>query len=112
MPPQAEALTAPSTTTATTVPVTVAHGDGIGPEIMEATLRVLQAADAPLEFQAIDIGERAYLDGHTSGIPPEAWDVIRSNPAFARHDFNFLLRVRVIELDGGKPLTRALLQVL
>ncbi|MEX1288234.1 MAG: hypothetical protein AB1Z57_09880, partial [Acidimicrobiia bacterium] len=70
MPPQAEALADSSTTTPTTVPVTVAHGDGIGPEIMEATLRVLQAADAPLRFQTVEIGERAYLDGHTSGITP------------------------------------------
>ena len=84
MPPQAEALAGSSTTTPTTVPVTIAHGDGIGPEIMEATLRVLQAADAPLRFQTVEIGERAYLEGHTSGIPPEAWDVIRSNPVFLK----------------------------
>lgn len=70
--------------TPTIVPVTVAHGDGIGPEIMAATLRVLEAADAPLAFEGIDIGERAYLDGHTSGIPPEAWTTIRRNPAFLK----------------------------
>ena len=29
-------------------PITVAHGDGIGPEIMESTLEVLKAAGANL----------------------------------------------------------------
>ncbi len=59
------------------IPVTVAHGDGIGPEIMEATLRVLDAAGAALSIETIDIGERMYLNGHTSGIAPEAWESIR-----------------------------------
>ncbi len=68
----------------TTTTVTVAHGDGIGPEIMDATLRVLAAAEAPLAYETIDIGERAYLAGHTSGITPEAWDTIRRNPAFLK----------------------------
>ena len=68
----------------TTTTVTVAHGDGIGPEITDATLRVLGAAGAPLAFETIDIGERAYLAGHTSGITPEAWEIIRRNPAFLK----------------------------
>jgi isocitrate dehydrogenase len=59
------------------VPITVAHGDGIGPEIMDATLRVLDAAGAALSHETIDIGERMYLEGHTSGIAPEAWESIR-----------------------------------
>ena len=58
-------------------PITVAHGDGIGPEIMESTLRVLDAAGARLQYETIDIGERLYLEGHSSGIAPEAWDTIR-----------------------------------
>ena len=28
-------------------PITVAHGDGIGPEIMNATLQILEAAELP-----------------------------------------------------------------
>jgi len=31
------------------VPITVAHGDGIGPEIMAATLHILKEAGANLE---------------------------------------------------------------
>ena len=41
-----------------TIPITVANGDGIGPEIMGATLRILEAAEAPLDIETIDIGER------------------------------------------------------
>ena len=40
--------------------VTVAHGDGIGPEIMRATLGVLEAAGVPLDFDVVEIGEAAY----------------------------------------------------
>ena len=66
------------------IPVTVAYGDGIGPEIMEATLRILDAAGAPLRYDVVEIGKKAYEDGHTSGIPPEAWDLIRGNRAFLK----------------------------
>ncbi len=59
--------------------IAVAYGDGIGPEITEATLRILQAAGAPLAFDPIEIGEAAYLKGVLSGIPREAWDTIRRN---------------------------------
>jgi isocitrate dehydrogenase len=66
------------------IPVTVARGDGIGPEIMDATLRVLDAAGAPLHYDVIEIGEQMYLQGHSSGIAPEAWDTIRRNRAFLK----------------------------
>jgi isocitrate dehydrogenase len=64
--------------------VTIARGDGIGPEIMDAVLRVLDAAGAPLRYEEIEIGERAYTAGHTSGIPPEAWRTIRRNCGFLK----------------------------
>ena len=60
------------------VPVAVAYGDGIGPEIMEAVLRILEAAGAPLRFDRVEIGRAAYEAGHTSGIAPEAWEAIRA----------------------------------
>jgi len=64
--------------------VTVAYGDGIGREIMEATLAVLKAAGAPLAYDEIEIGEQLYLKGFTSGISPEAWDILRRNKAFLK----------------------------
>ena len=64
--------------------ITVAHGDGIGPEIMAATLRVLDAAGAPLDLEPVTIGLSAYEQGHATGIPPEAWDTILRNPVFLK----------------------------
>jgi isocitrate dehydrogenase len=61
------------------IPVTVAYGDGIGPEIMNSVLRILDAADAPLRYETIELGEKMYLQGHTSGINPKAWETIRRN---------------------------------
>ena len=57
--------------------VAYAEGDGIGPEIMRAVQRVLAAAEAPLEWQLVVLGKSVYEQGHSSGIAPEAWDVIR-----------------------------------
>ena len=57
--------------------VTVARGDGIGPEIMEANLRVLEAGGAALDFEEVDLGEKVFLSGNTSGIPKETWASIR-----------------------------------
>lgn len=58
----------------TKTPITVAYGDGIGPEIMAATLRILEAAGAHIEPEVIEVGEKVYLSGNTTGIPKEAWD--------------------------------------
>lgn len=64
--------------------VTIAKGDGIGPEIMNATLKIMAAAGAKVAYDEIEIGERAYLAGHSSGIPPESWDSIRKNKVFLK----------------------------
>ena len=37
------------------VPVTVAHGDGIGPEIMESTLAILKAAGANMKVSSLSL---------------------------------------------------------
>src|SRR4029079_8748748 len=65
-----------------TVPITVAYGDGIGPEIMDATLFILKEAGAKLDIQKIDIGEKVYLAGNSSGIEPSSWDSLRSTRVF------------------------------
>lgn len=54
-------------------PITIAYGDGIGPEIMQATLDILAAAHARLDIEVIEVGEKVYLQGQTSGIPDSAW---------------------------------------
>ena len=58
-------------------PITVARGDGIGPEIMDATLRVLAAAGARIAPEHIEVGEAVYRAGHSSGIAPQSWDSLR-----------------------------------
>lgn len=58
-------------------PITIAYGDGIGPEIMKATLAVLNAAHATIEPEAIEVGEKVYLQGFTSGISDDAWKSLK-----------------------------------
>ncbi|WP_347159077.1 NADP-dependent isocitrate dehydrogenase [Pontibacter chitinilyticus] len=73
--------------------IAVAKGDGIGPEIMKATLCVLQAAGAKLDIEEIEVGENVYLSGQPSGITPEAWNAIRQSKV--------LLKAPITTPQGG-----------
>lgn len=64
--------------------ITVAYGDGIGPEIMNATLRILDAAGAQIDKEVIEIGEKLYLKGVKTGIEPSAWDSLRQTKVFLK----------------------------
>ncbi len=64
--------------------ITVAPGDGIGPEIMDATLKILGAAEARIEWEKIEVGEKVYRSGNTSGIDKAAWESIRRNKVFLK----------------------------
>lgn len=64
--------------------ITVAKGDGIGPEIMDATLEIILAAGAKIEIDEIEVGEKVYLAGNTAGIASESWDIIRRNKVFLK----------------------------
>lgn len=59
--------------------ITIAHGDGIGPEIMAATLDILAAAGANLSYDTIEIGQKAYERGQLAGIDDAAWDILLQN---------------------------------
>ncbi|MEM7738296.1 MAG: isocitrate/isopropylmalate family dehydrogenase, partial [Deinococcota bacterium] len=63
-------------------PITIAKGDGIGPEIMDATLRVLDAAGAKLAIEEIDVGFKVYERGLSAGIEPESWNSLRRTKVF------------------------------
>lgn len=65
-------------------PITVAYGDGIGPEIMAATLRILSAAGADLAIEPIEIGQKIYEKGISSGIEEKAWDSLRRTKVFLK----------------------------
>src|SRR5579859_4826387 len=66
------------------VPITVAHGDGVGPEIMNATLSIIQAAGACLDVETIEIGEKVYLRGISAGMEPSAWESLRRTKVFLK----------------------------
>ncbi len=75
------------------VPITVAYGDGIGPEIMAASLDVILAAGAQLEIERIEVGEKVYERGFTSGIEPQSWDSLRRT--------GVLLKAPITTPEGG-----------
>src|SRR5438477_7623173 len=64
------------------VPITVAYGDGIGPEIMEANLRIIKAAGVRIDIEEIEVGEKVYLRGINAGIEPSAWESLRRTKVF------------------------------
>ncbi len=78
---------------AVSVPVAIAHGDGIGPEIMDATLAILNAAGAKIEPRPIEIGERVYRSGLSSGIGDEALETLGST--------RLLLKAPITTPQGG-----------
>ena len=63
-------------------PITVAYGDGIGPEIMEAAIKIITSAKARIDIEEIDAGEKVYLSGNNTGIDPKAWDSLRRTKVF------------------------------
>ena len=75
------------------VPVAVARGDGIGPEITDAVLAVLQAAGAPIDPRPIEVGRAVYERGVTAGIDEHAWQTI--------HDTRVILKGPITTPRGG-----------
>lgn len=71
--PQARPSADPTVRTA----ITVAYGDGIGPEIMRETLRILNACGARLDVEEIKLGQTVYDRGFSAGIEPSAWDSLQ-----------------------------------
>ena len=58
--------------------ITVIRGDGIGPEIMDAALHVLEALQVGLQYEDADAGLVA-LDKHGELLPQATMDSIRRN---------------------------------
>lgn len=75
------------------VPITVAYGDGIGPEIMEATLRILKEAKAQIRLETIEVGEKLYKKNYTSGIAADTWESIERT--------RILLKAPITTPQGG-----------
>jgi isocitrate dehydrogenase len=65
-------------------PITVAHGDGIGPEIMAATLHILQEAGAQIDIETIEIGEKVYMRGNSAGIEQSSLESLLRTKIFLK----------------------------
>jgi isocitrate dehydrogenase len=78
---------------AETTTICVARGDGIGPEIMDATLQILEAGGARIGIEEIEAGREVYERGVSSGIGEGAWDTLRDN--------RVLLKAPITTPQGG-----------
>ncbi len=65
-------------------PITVAEGDGIGPEIMQAALHILQESGAELEIEKVEIGEKIYLAGNPVGMEEKTWESLLRTGVFLK----------------------------
>ena len=74
-------------------PITVAYGDGIGPEIMQAVLHILMKAEAKISIEVIEVGEKLYKKNYTSGIAPDTWESIERT--------KILLKAPITTPQGG-----------
>ncbi len=73
--------------------ITVAYGDGIGPEIMDSTLEILKEAKADVKFNIIEVGKNVYERGFNSGLMPSAWEDLNST--------RVLLKAPITTPQGG-----------
>ncbi len=58
--------------------IAVAKGDGIGPEIMSAVLKIFDAAKVPLEYEFVEMGKWVFDKGYSNGMTPEAQRTIET----------------------------------
>lgn len=58
--------------------VTLIPGDGIGPEVVEAAVRIIDASNADIEWESVVAGESA-MAAHGTPLPEEVLDSIRRN---------------------------------
>ena len=80
------------------IPISVAAGDDIGPEILAATLVILAAAGAPIDAEFVEVGDRVYRQGITSGMTKEAWESIERTRVLLKAP------VTTPQVGGYKPL--------
>ena len=64
--------------------ITIARGDGIGPEIMDAVLSILEAARAPVAVEEVCLGQEAVRRGSALGIAPGTWESLRRTRVFLK----------------------------
>ena len=58
--------------------VTIIPGDGIGTEVMDATLKILEATGIPLEWEKVEAGEKV-IEKEGTPLPAAVLDSIKKN---------------------------------
>lgn len=61
------------------IKISVAKGDGIGPEIMDAVLRIFDAAKVSLDYEFIEMGKTYFEQGFGTGMTPAAKESVERN---------------------------------
>lgn len=61
------------------IKISVAKGDGIGPEIMDAVISIFNAAQIPLQYEYIEMGKSIYDKGFGTGMTDEAKNSVETN---------------------------------
>jgi isocitrate dehydrogenase len=61
------------------IKISVAKGDGIGPEIMDAVLRIFDAAKVTLDYEFIEMGKTYFEQGFGTGMTPAAKESLEYN---------------------------------
>lgn len=61
------------------IKISVAKGDGIGPEIMDAVIGIFDAAQVPLQYEFIDMGKSIYDKGFGTGMTEDAKNSVETN---------------------------------
>lgn len=59
--------------------VTLIEGDGIGPEVVNATRRVIDATGIDIEWEVCEAGAKVFKSGNTSGVPQATLDSLKKN---------------------------------
>jgi isocitrate dehydrogenase len=73
--------------------ITIAYGDGIGPEIMESVLQIFKNAEINLDYNIIEVGKNIYKKGFNSGLMPSAWQDLENS--------KILLKAPITTPQGG-----------
>ena len=79
--------------------ITVAYGDGIGPEIMSSVLKILSYVNTGLEVETVEIGNKVQKKDIPSCIKDDVWDVIKRNKVFLKAPFTTPLEKKYRSLN-------------
>lgn len=89
------------------IPITIANGDGCGPEMMESILHILMEAKARIRIELIEVGEKLYAKNYISGISEETLQSIERTGILLKAPI-----IRPLDNDHYKDLSDTLRDVM